>query len=145
MRNVIFIMVLMMLSCAEPANEEILEPEAPPEEQSPAAVDSTFSECDEFIAEHMGIGTACCISGFVVAAPGDTATYQYHINHPDAAVSAWVILEGNLSIYTINNPCTVTVIMGANFTGGILQAQASGAYDAQTRLICNDRIVIVPK
>jgi hypothetical protein len=137
---------MILLSCTENASNEVRkkpEPEIPEEAQhSSIPVDSTYSECDTFISEHMGIGTACCISGYLFAKPGDTATYHYQINYPDAKVSSWIILEGDISILAINDSQTVTVLMGSNFTGGIIQAIASGAYEEQTRLTCNDHIVI---
>jgi hypothetical protein len=141
----VLLLLIMLASCSENDSSDLLEspePEVTEEPDNSLPVDSTYSDCDAFIAQHMGIGTACCISGFLVARPGDTATYHYQINHHDANVSFWVILEGDISILAVNDSQTVTVVMGPNFTGGTIQALASGAYDQQTRLTCNDHIYI---
>lgn len=136
--------LFILFNCADDDSKEVTqrpEPEIPEAEQdSSLSIDSTFSECDTFIAEHLRIGTACCISGYIVASLGDTATYHYQVNHPDAKVS-WVILDGDISILAGKDSLTVTVLIGSNFTGGIIQALGSGSYD-QTRLVCNDRIKI---
>lgn len=131
--------LFMLFSCSDEATHEA--PETPVEESN-LDTDSTFVDCDSFIKEHIGIGTACCISGYIVAIPGDTTTFHYQINHPDAKVS-WVILSGDISILAGKDSTTVTVLIGPDFTGGILQAYGSGLYD-QTRLICNDHIDIKP-
>jgi hypothetical protein len=139
----VILILLMLNGCADDGSTEVnetTEPETPKEEQdSTIVVDSTFHECDSFISERMGIGTACCISGYVVANPGDTANYRYHINHQDAMAS-WLIIEGDMSILKGKESTTVTVIMGPEFTGGILQALGSGY--KESRLICNDRLEI---
>src|SRR5689334_15258322 len=100
-------------------------------EQEPATdtvnVDSTFQSCDSvYIAT--SIGTACCVSGPVVAKPGDIFQYHYQINHADPHVT-WQILEGDISIIAGQGTQTVTVQFGDNFTTGIVFGDGNGVQE----------------
>lgn len=102
--------------------------------------DSTFQSCDSvYVATR--IGTACCVSGPVVAKPDDIVQYHYQINHADPQVS-WQILEGNISIIAGQDTQTVTVRFGDNFTTGIIFGDGNGLKDGQWRLRCTDRAIV---
>jgi hypothetical protein len=83
-----------------------------------------FQSCDS-IAILTSIGTSCCVSGRTAAAPGDTIEYRYQINQPNPQVH-WEILNGEIVIITGQNSDVVKVVVGPNFTGGIIQGRAKG-------------------
>ncbi len=102
--------------------------------------DATFQSCDSvYVATR--IGTACCVSGPVVAKPGSIVQYHYQINHAEPRVS-WQILEGDISIIAGQDTQTVTVQFGENFTTGIIFGDGNGVKDGQWRLRCTDRAIV---
>lgn len=102
--------------------------------------DSTFQSCDSvYIATFYA--TACCVSGPVVAKPGDVFQYHYQINHTDAQV-LWQVLEGDISIIAGQGTHTVTVQFGESFTTGIIFGDGNGLKDGQWRLRCTDRAIV---
>jgi hypothetical protein len=104
-------------------------------------LDSTFQHCDS-VSIATSIGTACCVSGPMVAKPGDILQYHYQINHSDANVS-WQILNGDISIIAGQNTQTITVQFGANFTTGIVFGDGNGVpTSTPSRQRCTDRVIV---
>ena len=93
-------------------------------------------ECDiEFVENYPG--TACCITGFAEAKPGETLEYVYHSNMippiPIALVE-WSITSGDITIVSGGDTSIVTVKFGDNFTGGEIKAYGyNNAYRACTQ------------
>jgi len=108
------------------------------EQESIVSQDSNFQVCDSVYIATLH-GTACCVSGPMVARPGDIFKYHYQINHSDARVK-WQILEGDISIIAGQDTHTVTVLFGPDFTTGIVYADGDGirkdaASDKSARIV----------
>lgn len=102
--------------------------------------DSTFQHCDSvYIANR--IGTACCISGPMLAKAGDIVKYHYQMNHRDAKVD-WQVLEGDISIIAGQTTRTVTVQFGPDFTEGVVIGVGVGIKWENTPQLCSDRVII---
>jgi hypothetical protein len=144
-QRVMFLFVLalgVLLSCEERelSNEIPINEQEKELAKGTVNADSTFQSCDSvYVATRSG--TACCVSGPVVAKPGDIFRYHYQINHADAQVS-WQILEGDISIIAGQGTHTVTVQFGENFTTGIIFGDGNGLKDGQWRLRCTDRAIV---
>lgn len=143
-QRVIFLFVLVLaisLSCEERelSNEIPVNKQDKELAKGTVNADSTFQSCDS-VYVRTSIGTACCVSGPVVAKPGDIFRYHYQINHADAQVS-WQILEGDISIISGQGTHTVTVQYGNNFTTGIILGDGNGLKDVW-RLRCTDRAIV---
>jgi hypothetical protein len=135
-------MLVMMFGCDDDNRTADVIPEPETEEDKDTlTVDSTIQQCDSvFIATYSG--TACCITGSMVAKPGDIFRYHYQMNHRDAQVT-WFILEGDISIIDGQNTHTVTVQFGKDFTSGVINGQGYGIKrDDAPRLRCSDRVVV---
>jgi len=102
--------------------------------------DPNFVTCDS-AAMAISPGTTCCISGPVVAKPGDIVRYHYQMNHSDERAT-WEILEGDISIIAGQGTQTVTVRFGPNFTTGIVHADGDGLHKSiiPVRNRCEDRV-----
>jgi len=68
-------------------------------------------------------GTACCITGFAEAVPGETLEYEYHSNMIDPTPTIeWSIISGDITIVSGGDSSKVTVKFGDNFTEGAIRA-----------------------
>jgi|GEM_PF-3674603 len=104
-------------------------------------LDSTFQSCDSvFIATYPG--TACCVSGPIVAKPGDIFRYHYQTNHSDPHIT-WQIQEGDISIIAGQSTLTVTVQFGPRFKNGVIIGDGDGISPiGGARLRCANRAVV---
>lgn len=85
---------------------------------------TNFHDCDS-IAIATSPGTACCVSGPIVAKPGDTLKYHYQINQDDPQIY-WEVLEGDAVIIDGADMHTVAIKFGPNFTSALIQGRARG-------------------
>jgi hypothetical protein len=128
-------------ACADGDNHEDLPAVKQETEMHTLNPDPDFQSCDSVYVATFS-GTACCVSGPMVAKPGDIFRYHYQINHSDARVN-WQILEGDISIIAGQNTQTVTVQFGEHFTTGIVFADGNGIHKSiQTRQRCTDRVIV---
>ena len=106
-----------------------------------AAPDTAFHKCDS-VAIATSTGTTCCVSGPMLAKPGDTFRYHYQINRSNPEVY-WEILEGDMVITGGQNTQTVTVTFGPDFTSGWIQGRAKGnPLDNQATTACEEAVNI---
>ena len=96
-------------------------------------------ECDvEFVENYLG--TACCMTGFAEAKPGETLQYEYHSNMIDPVpIIEWVV-SGDITIVSGEDSPIVTVKFGDNFTEGTIIAYGDNhngmaCYDGSQSLI----------
>ena len=91
-------------------------------------------ECDiEYVENYPG--TACCITGFAEAKPGETLEYEYHSNMIDpVAIVEWSIISGDITIVSGEDSSKITVKFGDNFTEGIIRAYG----DSHNGKSCSD-------
>ena len=76
--------------------------------------DSIYSDCDEeFITSYPG--TACCVSGPTRATPGDTLTYRYISNIPNAEIT-WTVSYGSMTLISGQNTAIASFKFGDDFT-----------------------------
>jgi hypothetical protein len=132
---------VIVWACADGDNHEDLPVVKQDAEAHTLSWDPDFQYCDSvYIATFHG--TACCVSGPMVAKPGDIFRYHYQINHSDVRVT-WQILDGDISIIAGQNTQTVTVQFGEHFTTGIVFADGNGIpKSVQTRQRCTDRVIV---
>jgi len=141
--RLIFICTLVIgFSCSDEDRSKDLSAVKQEEQESIVSQDSSFQVCDSLYVATFH-GTACCVSGPIVASPGDVFKYHYQINHSDARIK-WQILEGDISIITGQDTHTVTVLFGPDFTTGIVYADGNGIpRDVASRQRCTDRVIVV--
>jgi hypothetical protein len=76
--------------------------------------------CDlDFIASYNG--TACCLSGPVKVNPGESLSYEYHSNIPNAKIT-WEVICGSIELTDGQNTQTAKFKFGDDFTTGCIQA-----------------------
>lgn len=100
--------------------------------------DSIFEDqaiCDlDQIANYPG--TACCVSGPVKAAPGDSLSYEYHTNLKNGKVT-WTVACGSIILTNGQNTSTATFTFGDDFTEGCIQGHGENE-----KQICSSSIRI---
>jgi hypothetical protein len=119
LKTLTFITVLaIMVSCSDnEVPEEIVENIT--EADTASLVQCSKAEIDAHP------GTACCVSGFLKAAPGQTLSYEYYSNIENAAIT-WNVMSGSITIVSGQHTPVVTVKFGRNFTTGQLVGKATG-------------------
>lgn len=100
MKNLTFLLVLIIAACSKDNSIEINRQEVTCDEQE--------------IANHGG--TICCVSGAIEALPGDTLTYEYKSNR--AVAVSWEVRSGDITIIEGGNSASAIFKFGDNFTEG---------------------------
>ncbi len=87
-------------------------------------------------------GTTCCISGPILASPGDTLNFQYNSNLPDSGlIVRWQVVDGSLNLLSGQNTQNVKFIAGDDFNGG----KISGYGSMDSAYVCTDELTIIKK
>jgi len=77
--------------------------------------DSIYHVCDEDITSYPG--TACCVSGPTRVTPGETLTYRYISNIPNAEIT-WIVSYGSMTLISGQNTAIASFKFGDDFTSG---------------------------
>ncbi|MGF1638386.1 MAG: hypothetical protein ACFCUU_15020 [Cyclobacteriaceae bacterium] len=113
--------VCLLFCIASCSRDDITENEEEFDESVCNEADSVFEGqafCDlEFIENYSG--TACCVSGPVMASPGETLNYEYYSNISDTEVT-WTVISGSIILTSGQNTPIATFEFGDDFTTGCI-------------------------